>query len=72
MSNSDIKWSADGRTIPDIEPHTKTKHLLIEQYVTDLLESETGFLRQLWHPDRYFCRETRFLNSHALCPSNYD
>jgi len=29
MSNSDTKWSADGKTIPDIEPHTKTKHLLI-------------------------------------------
>ena len=29
MSNSDTKWSADGQEIPDIEPHTKTKHLLI-------------------------------------------
>ncbi|HEY9849613.1 MAG TPA: three-Cys-motif partner protein TcmP [Leptolyngbyaceae cyanobacterium] len=37
MSSSDTKWSADGQTIPDIEPHTKTKHLLIEQYVTDLI-----------------------------------
>ena len=37
MSNSDTKWSADGQEIPDIEPHTKTKHLLIEQYVTDLI-----------------------------------
>ncbi|MFM7408883.1 MAG: three-Cys-motif partner protein TcmP [Cuspidothrix sp.] len=37
MSNSDTKWSADGQEIPDIEEHTKTKHLLIEQYVTDLI-----------------------------------
>jgi hypothetical protein len=37
MSNSDTKWSADGTNIPNIEPHTKTKHLLIEQYVTDLI-----------------------------------
>ncbi|MDB9437359.1 three-Cys-motif partner protein TcmP [Dolichospermum lemmermannii CS-548] len=37
MSNSDTKWSANGETIPEIEQHTKTKHLLTEQYVTDLI-----------------------------------
>jgi three-Cys-motif partner protein len=37
MSNSDTTWSADGTNIPNIAPHTKTKHLLIEQYVTDLI-----------------------------------
>jgi three-Cys-motif partner protein len=42
MSNSDTKWSDDGRNIPDIEPHTKTKHLLIEQYVTDLIYTLYG------------------------------
>jgi len=42
MSNSDTKWSADGKTIPDIEPHTKTKHLLIEQYVSDLIYTLYG------------------------------
>ena len=42
MSNSDTKWSADGTTIPNIEPHTKTKHLLIEQYVTDLIYTLYG------------------------------
>ncbi len=42
MSDSDTKWSADGQTIPDIEPHTKTKHLLIEQYVTDLIYTLYG------------------------------
>ncbi|MEG3977151.1 three-Cys-motif partner protein TcmP [Microcoleus sp. herbarium8] len=42
MSNSDTKWSADGTNIPNIEPHTKTKHLLIEQYVTDLIYTLYG------------------------------
>lgn len=47
MSNSDTKWFADGKTIPNIEPHTKKKHLLIEQYVTDLIYTlyGTGFPR---------------------------
>lgn len=34
MSKSDTKWSADGTNIPNIEPHTKTKHLLIEHYLS--------------------------------------
>jgi hypothetical protein len=34
---------------------------LLEWVTAKLLEPETGFLRQLWHPNRYFCRETRFL-----------
>ncbi|MCL1465445.1 three-Cys-motif partner protein TcmP [Argonema galeatum] len=42
MSNSDTKWSADGKTIPDIEPHTKTKHLLTQQYVTNLIDTLYG------------------------------
>ena len=42
MSKSDSKWSADGTTIPNIEPHTKIKHFLIEQYVTDLIYTLYG------------------------------
>ena len=42
MSKSDPKWSADGKIIPNIEPHTKTKHSLIEQYVTDLIYTLYG------------------------------
>ncbi|MDX2256418.1 MAG: hypothetical protein NW214_12960 [Pseudanabaenaceae cyanobacterium bins.39] len=34
---SDLRWSADGRTIPTIDPHTKAKHLIIEKYVEDLI-----------------------------------
>ena len=37
MSNSDTQWSADGKEIPFVEQHTKTKHLLTEQYVADLI-----------------------------------
>ncbi|MFM6765494.1 MAG: three-Cys-motif partner protein TcmP [Dolichospermum sp.] len=42
MSNSDTKWSADGKEIPFVEQHTKTKHLLTEQYVTDLVYTLYG------------------------------
>lgn len=35
---------------------------LLEWVTAQLLEPETGFLRKLWHPNRYFCIETRFLN----------
>jgi three-Cys-motif partner protein len=42
MSNSDTKWSADGTEIPFVEQHTKTKHLLTEQYVTDLIHTLYG------------------------------
>jgi three-Cys-motif partner protein len=34
---SDLRWSADGSTIPTIDPHTKAKHLIIEKYVEDLI-----------------------------------
>lgn len=42
MSSTDTRWSADGQTIPEIEPHTKTKHLLIEQYATNLIYTLYG------------------------------
>jgi len=42
VSNSDTIWSANGKEIPDIEPHTQTKHLLTEQYVTDLIYTLYG------------------------------
>jgi three-Cys-motif partner protein len=42
VSNSYPKWAVDGQEIPDIEPHTKTKHLLIEQYVSDLIYTLFG------------------------------
>ncbi len=34
---SDLRWSADGGSIPTIDPHTKAKHLIIEKYVEDLI-----------------------------------
>lgn len=42
MSKFPTKWSADGKIIPNIEPHTKTKHLLIEQYVSNLIYTLYG------------------------------
>lgn len=40
---------------------------LLEWVTAQLLEPETWFLRQLWHPNKYFYIETRFLNySHRL------
>ena len=34
---SKLLWSADGSSIPTIDPHTKAKHLIIEKYVEDLI-----------------------------------
>lgn len=42
MSKSNTTWSADGKTILTIEPHTKTKHLLTEQYVIDYIYTLYG------------------------------
>jgi len=39
---SDLRWSADGRHIPPIDPHTKAKHLIIEKYVEDLIVTLYG------------------------------
>jgi three-Cys-motif partner protein len=34
MSNSkSIRWSSNGRIIPQLEPHTKAKHQLLEEYI---------------------------------------
>lgn len=38
MSNNN-GWSANGENIPVVQPHTKIKHLLLEQYVTDLIDT---------------------------------
>jgi three-Cys-motif partner protein len=37
-----ILWTADGRTIPKIEPHTKIKHLLVESYLEDWVKTIIG------------------------------
>lgn len=38
---SQVKWTVDG-LMPDIDPHTKTKHLLLESYLQDWVETLTG------------------------------
>ncbi len=35
MSKNKIGWSSDGSALPDIEPHTKAKHQILEDYVSD-------------------------------------
>ena len=37
MSDSQPKWSADGSNIPTIDPHTKSKHQIIEKYIENLI-----------------------------------
>ncbi|MEG3977149.1 hypothetical protein QT970_21380 [Microcoleus sp. herbarium8] len=36
---------------------------LLELAKAQLLEPETGFLRLVWYPTKYFSREIRFLNA---------
>jgi three-Cys-motif partner protein len=46
MSKSQATWSADGKDIPLIDPHTKAKHKIIENYIENLiikLYGETRF-----------------------------
>ncbi|MBP0022079.1 MAG: three-Cys-motif partner protein TcmP [Cyanobacteria bacterium SBLK] len=38
MSKKDeITWLADGSYLPDIEPHTKAKHLILEEYIANYI-----------------------------------
>ncbi|MBD2384859.1 hypothetical protein [Cylindrospermum sp. FACHB-282] len=37
MSGSQPTWCADGSSLPPIDPHTKAKHLIIEQYIENLV-----------------------------------
>jgi three-Cys-motif partner protein len=37
MSKSQATWSPDGSYLPPIDPHTKAKHLIIEQYIENLV-----------------------------------
>ncbi|WP_143437685.1 three-Cys-motif partner protein TcmP, partial [Hydrocoleum sp. CS-953] len=37
MSNSKAKWGADGSELPTIDPHTKAKHQIIEEYIENLI-----------------------------------
>jgi hypothetical protein len=43
---SNLLWSADGSSIPTIDPHTKAKHLIIEKYVEDLIFTLYGKARR--------------------------
>jgi len=34
---SQAEWSADGRTLPTVDPHTKAKHKILEEYIENLV-----------------------------------
>lgn len=34
---SRAKWSADGEDLPDVNPHTKAKHKILEEYIENLI-----------------------------------
>ncbi|MEH2148097.1 hypothetical protein [Nostoc sp.] len=43
MSESQATWSLDGSHIPDINPHTKAKHQILETYLEII-----GCISQQW------------------------
>ncbi|MGD1715620.1 hypothetical protein [Dapis sp. BLCC M172] len=45
MSNSKAKWGADGSELPTIDPHTKAKHQIIEEYIENLIITLYGKTR---------------------------
>lgn len=42
MSNKKIYWTADGSSMIDIKPHTRAKHLLLEEYVKNWIDTLCG------------------------------
>ena len=42
MSKNKILWSSDGSILPNIEPHTKAKHHIFEDYVSDWILTLCG------------------------------
>jgi len=42
MSGYSAKWSPDGSLIPDIDPHTKAKHQIYEEYIENLIVTLYG------------------------------
>ncbi|MDJ0519669.1 MAG: three-Cys-motif partner protein TcmP [Trichodesmium sp. MO_231.B1] len=45
MSKSEAKWGADGSELPTIDPHTKAKHQIIEEYIENLIITLYGKTR---------------------------
>ena len=42
MGKNKIDWSSDGSKLPNIEPHTKAKHKILEDYVADWIFTLCG------------------------------
>jgi three-Cys-motif partner protein len=45
MGNSQAYWSADGSHLPKIDPHTKAKHKILEEYIENLIITLYGKAR---------------------------
>lgn len=45
MGNSQASWSADGSELPPIDPHTKAKHQILEEYIENLIITLCGQAR---------------------------
>lgn len=45
-SSSKSSWSRDGQSLPDLEPHTKAKHQILEEYVENLVWTLYGKARR--------------------------
>ena len=39
---SQAEWSADGGTLPTVDPHTKAKHKILEEYIENLIATLYG------------------------------
>jgi three-Cys-motif partner protein len=37
MGKNQAAWSSDGRNLPEVEPHTKAKHKILEEYIENLI-----------------------------------
>lgn len=40
--SSQSAWSSDGASLPEIKPHTKAKHKILEEYVENLIATLYG------------------------------
>ena len=39
---SRVEWSADGKNLPTVDPHTKAKHRILEEYIENLVMTLYG------------------------------
>ena len=42
MAKNETFWTADGSHLPDVQPHTKAKHRLVEEYIQNWIVTLCG------------------------------